>query len=149
MTLESRPLELLTADLDDESPQVLAHVQAALLAAGALDATLSPVHMKKGRPGTRLEALCEPSDAARLVELILRQTSTLGVRQQAVLRHALGRRFEEVTVGGCIVRMKVALLNGEVLRAMPEYEDCVRAALELGWPLRQVQEEARRRWGSA
>jgi hypothetical protein len=139
-------LDVLQADLDDESPQVLGALQGRLLQAGALDAHLCPLLMKKNRPGSRVEVLCRPEDRERFVRLLLTETSTLGVKVRRVERYALARRFEEVKVRGEVIRLKVAVLDGEDLRAVPEWDDCVRAAERLGMPAREVQKMAEAAW---
>ena len=140
---ETRELALLACDLDDESPQVLADAQARALALGALDCVLIATHMKKGRPGVRVELLCAVEDSRRFVEFLLTHTATLGVRESRVLRHALRREERRVAVRGSEVRTKVALLDGRVLRAVPEFEDCRALAERQGIPSRQVLDEAK------
>ncbi|MCB2153788.1 DUF111 family protein [bacterium] len=148
LTIET--LDLLQADLDDESPEVLAAACEALLAAGALDVVCLPMTMKKGRLGTRLEVLAQPQDSARLIRMMLTETSTLGVRRLPVERTAMARRFAEVEVFGESVRVKVALLDGKPLKAKPEFDDCRRIAGATGQPVRTVlaaAQEAIRRAG--
>ena len=129
---------VLEANLDDATPQLLAHAVDLLLAAGALDAWVAPLTMKKGRPGHLLGALAPAPLRARLTELILRETPSLGVRVHAVERTALERRFEQVDTPYGPVRVKVGTLSGEDVNAAPEYEDCARLAREKGVPLKRV-----------
>lgn len=136
-------LTVLQTDLDDESPQILGALLPRLLGEGALDAHLQPLLMKKNRPGLRLEVLCREEHRAALLRLIFRETSTLGVKARRLDRYALRRRMEKVTVAGMEIRVKLALLDGEVLRAVPEFEDCRAAAEKCGRPLRDVIEDAR------
>ena len=136
-------LDVLQADVDDESPQVLGALIGRLLAEGALDAHLTPLVMKKNRPGIRIEVLARQADSRRLTVLLLRETSTLGVKSHPVQRTSLPRRQEIVTLHGHDVRLKVALLDGVVLRANPEFEDCKSVADVTGRPLREIIEEAR------
>jgi uncharacterized protein (DUF111 family) len=136
-------LELIEADLDDESPEVVGVFLERALECGALDAVAMPVVMKKGRPGVRLEVLCRPEESAALGALLLRETGTLGFRKRAVERVALARREEAIEVEGYRIRVKVALWEGRALRAKPELEDCRVAARALGRPLRAVLEQAR------
>lgn len=138
-------LDVLQADLDDESPQVIAAFMDLALREGALDAHATPLTMKKGRPAVRIEVLCNTRDRDRLVRLILVETSTLGVKVRRVERYSLHRRFEDVLLHGEKLRIKVALLDGRPLRATPEYEDCRRIAEKKGIPLRQVLDDARAR----
>ena len=136
-------LLVLQTDLDDESPEVIGALIPRLLAAGALDAHLVALQMKKGRPGTRLEVLCRPALRDDLLRMLFRETSTLGVKVRTVERHSLDRRMEKIDIGGHPVNVKLALLDDEVLRAVPEMEDCRAVAEKTGRPLRDVLDEAR------
>jgi uncharacterized protein (TIGR00299 family) protein len=133
---------VLETALDDLSPQVIAYVAEAALAAGALDVMLTPVVMKKGRPGTLLTVLCNASESAALERLMLRETSTLGVRIRQDRRSCLERRHTPVATEFGEIRMKVGSLDGEELNAAPEFEDCKAAAGKHGVALKQVQQAA-------
>lgn len=139
-------LVLLETNIDDMSPEVHGYLLERLLAEGALDAYLTPLVMKKGRPGVLLSVLCRPEDAGRLRALVFAETSTLGIRELAVARHALPRVVETVATRFGPVRVKVASLSDGQRKAAPEYEDCRRAALEHRVPLRQVYEAALACW---
>lgn len=143
--LNREELDVLQADVDDESPQVLGGLIDRALREGALDCHLAPLLMKKNRPGTRVELLCRAADREKFVRFLLVETSTLGVKARRVERYSLRRRIETVLVQGEKVDVKVAELDGEVLRAVPEYEDCRNVAEKRGLPLREVLEEARAR----
>ena len=136
----------LVCDVDDATPQVLGHVLARLLEAGALDATLSPLLMKKNRPGLTLTALCDEARLPEVEELILRETTSLGVRRHPVSRRVLNRRAHEVATEFGPLKGKLAWFpsNPGHARFSPEYEDCVRVAAERGVPLREVYEAALR-----
>jgi uncharacterized protein (DUF111 family) len=99
---------------------------------GALDVVLLPVTMKKGRQGTRIEVLCRVEDAGRFETLLLRETSTIGVRRTEVARAVLPREAVTVQVLGHAVRLKVVTLAGGARRAKPEFEDVQRVALATG-----------------
>jgi uncharacterized protein (TIGR00299 family) protein len=133
---------VIEANVDDLDPRVWPDVIAALLAAGASDAWLSPILMKKGRPAHTLHVLvgAEAADAVR--REIFRQTSTIGVREQTFGKQALDREFVEVEVGGHRVAVKVARLDGELMNVQPEYADVAAAAAELGRPVKDVLAEA-------
>jgi uncharacterized protein (DUF111 family) len=128
--------------LDDMSPQVLAYVAETALARGALDAMLTPVIMKKGRPGTLLTVLCNPAQSAALERLILTETSTLGVRIRQEKRSCLERRHIPVATEYGEIRIKVGTLGGETMNAAPEYEDCRAAAAKHHVAIKQVQQAA-------
>lgn len=133
---------VLETNLDDMNPQIYGYIAEQAFAAGALDVYATAVQMKKGRPGVLLTLLCEPQQADGLAALLFRETTTLGVRSYEARRRVLAR--ETVTVETALgrVRMKLARLNGSVLNAAPEYEDCRRIAAERGVPLKQVLAEA-------
>ncbi|NLS79561.1 MAG: LarC family nickel insertion protein, partial [Chloroflexi bacterium] len=136
--LQVRALNLVETNIDDMDPEFYDHLMARLFAAGALDVTLAPMQMKKNRPATLLRALCPPERLAAVRDLILRETTTLGVRVQEVLRYALPRRMAEVQTPWGPVRVKVAELPDGLARPIPEYEDCRRLAESSGAPLWQV-----------
>jgi uncharacterized protein (TIGR00299 family) protein len=133
---------VLETALDDLSPQVLAYVAETALARGALDAMLTPVIMKKGRPGTVLTVLCNPADSAALERLILTETSTLGVRIRQERRSCLERKHIAVSTAYGEIRIKIATLGGETMNAAPEYEDCRAAAAQHHVAIKQVQQAA-------
>jgi uncharacterized protein (TIGR00299 family) protein len=139
-------LVLVEANLDDCSPQVVAFAIEQALAAGALDAWATPLTMKKGRPGLLLSALCAPPLRDAVARLFLTETSTLGVRFTEVARRALERELVEVQTVHGPIRVKVARLDGRVVQAQPEYEDCAALARSRGIPLREVQAEAVGAW---
>jgi len=133
---------VLETALDDLSPQVLAYVTEAALGQGALDVMLTPVIMKKGRPGTLLTVLCNESESAALQKLILSETSTLGIRIRQDRRTTLDRSHSTVKTEFGEIRMKIGSLAGEELNAAPEFEDCRTAALQHNVPVKKVQQAA-------
>jgi pyridinium-3,5-bisthiocarboxylic acid mononucleotide nickel chelatase len=133
---------VLECAIDDATPQVLAHAMELALENGALDAMAAAVTMKKGRLGTLLTVLARPEDAAAIEALLFRETTTLGIRRRSEERTILDRSFVTIETAFGLIRVKVASLNGEQRNAMPEYEDCRRAAREHGVPLKQVIEAA-------
>lgn len=140
----STPLVLLETNVDDESPQVLAYAVERLLAIGANDAWTTAAQMKKGRTGQVLSALVRPGLESRAVGLIMRETTTLGVRSNRVRRHETERiqLVVRTTLGS--IPVKVKMLGGRAVDATPEYEAARRVALEKRVPLREVLEAARR-----
>lgn len=133
---------VLECALDDATPQVLAHAMELALENGALDMMAASVTMKKGRLGTLLTVLCKPEDEATLEKLLFRETTTLGIRRREEERVILDREFVTVDTQYGKIRIKIASAAGEILNAMPEYEDCRRAAREHGIPLRAAMEAA-------
>jgi hypothetical protein len=137
---------VLETNLDDCSPQLLGTLLEALLAAGALDAWVVPATMKKGRPGHLLGALVEGHLLQPLVELVLRESTTLGVRTFPVERTMLERHHVTVETRHGPVRIKVGMLGKEALNAAPEYEDVRALAKAAGVPVKQVWAEALAAW---
>jgi hypothetical protein len=134
-------LVMLETNIDDMSPELHGYVVERLLAAGALDAYLTPVLMKKGRPGVIVSALCRVEDAAGLRGLLFAETTTLGIRASEIQRHCLPREVKTVDTPFGAIRVKIARW-GEQEKAAPEYEDCRRAAMTHGAPLQQVYQAA-------
>jgi uncharacterized protein (TIGR00299 family) protein len=135
-------LIVLETNVDDLDPRLWPEVITAVLAAGALDAWLTPILMKKGRPAHTFRALVAPDRAAEVRATVFRETTTIGIREFSVARHALPRETTQVTVGGQEISVKVASLDGVVVTAQPEYDDVVRAAHALDRPVRDVLAEA-------
>ena len=133
---------VLETNVDDLDPRLWPEVIAALLVAGASDAWLTPILMKKGRPAHTLSALVRPEVAEAVRTAIFAQTSTIGLRETPVGKTALDRRMETVVVGGQPVRVKIALHRGHVVNAQPEYDDVVRAAALTGRAVKDVLAEA-------
>jgi uncharacterized protein (TIGR00299 family) protein len=133
----------LSCNLDDATGETLAYALEQLLTAGALDAWFAPIQMKKGRPGTMLSVLCRPEDASELASLILRETPTLGVRYHTESRFKASRETRQVETPWGPVRVKLKLLDGELISASPEYEDCAALARGAGVPLADVMAAAR------
>ncbi len=129
---------VLEANVDDLDPRVWPGVLAALLAAGASDAWLTPILMKKGRPAHTLSALVAPASAEAVRRLMFTESSTIGVREHRVGKHALDRETRTVAVGGVEIRVKVARLDGEVVNVSPEYDDVAAAARALDRPVKAV-----------
>jgi pyridinium-3,5-bisthiocarboxylic acid mononucleotide nickel chelatase len=135
---ESTTVSILETNLDDSTPQVLGYTMERLLEAGALDVTLTPMQMKKNRPGTMLTVIAKPEDQEKLAAIILNETSTLGLRIYPAERRVHTREHVEVETPHGRVRIKVSG-NGSYT---PEYEDCKVLATITGIPLKQVIADA-------
>ncbi|HVG18649.1 MAG TPA: nickel pincer cofactor biosynthesis protein LarC [Blastocatellia bacterium] len=145
---EDRPLVedervfVVETNIDDMSPQVFGFVMDRALALGALDVFMVPAQMKKSRPGVLLTVLCGPDRLDSVIEMLLAETTTLGVRYREASRRVLERAIETVeTRYGC-VRIKVARDGGRTLHFQPEYDDCARLAGQSNEPLFEVQAAA-------
>jgi pyridinium-3,5-bisthiocarboxylic acid mononucleotide nickel chelatase len=133
---------VLEANVDDLDPRLWPDVITALLAAGAADAWLTPIVMKKGRPAHTLSALVAADRAPAVRTEIFRQTSTIGLREITFAKVALERRMHTVEVGGEPVRVKIALHDGRVVNVQPEYDDVSRLAARTGRPVKDVLTDA-------
>jgi hypothetical protein len=131
---------VLETNVDDLDPRLWPHVLVRLLEAGASDAWLTPILMKKGRPAHTLHVLApsEPVALQRLRNIVVTETSAIGMREHPVGKTALPRSETVVDVGGRSVRVKSALVDGVVVNAQPEHADVVAAASELGLPVKVV-----------
>lgn len=141
---ETEPELVVEANVDDLDPRLWPQVLAELLAAGASDAWLTPILMKKGRPAHTLSVLTSPPYADQLTRIVLTHTTTIGLRRYPVGKLALAREWEDVGVYGHRVRVKLARLDGAVVNATPEYDDVARVAAEQGIPERVVLSAAMR-----
>ncbi|PVG82305.1 nickel pincer cofactor biosynthesis protein LarC [Nocardioides gansuensis] len=138
---DDRPL-LIETNVDDLDPRVWPGVITALLDAGASDAWLTPILMKKGRPAHTLSVLTPSGRAAAVREAIWRHTSSIGVRETLLGKHALDREMLEVAVDGQPIAVKLARHHGEVVNAQPEWDDVARAAAALRRPANDVLADA-------
>ncbi|HKF49045.1 MAG TPA: nickel pincer cofactor biosynthesis protein LarC [Terracidiphilus sp.] len=142
---DTEPMAILETVIDDSTPQLLAYVSELLLAAGAWDVYRIPVQMKKSRSGVQLTVLCSPDRLPALRDLVLRETTTIGVHWRLESKMALRREFAEIVTPWGPVKIKIARsAAGAILNAAPEYEDCRRIAAEHGLPLKLVMFEAAR-----
>jgi len=138
----SAAVQVIETNLDDTNPQVLGALIPRLLDAGALDAFVTPVYMKKNRPGAQLTVLAAQDLIDPLTEMVLRETTTLGVRMYPVQRRELARRHVEVETRWGAVRVKLGLLGDEVINWAPEFDDCERLAAEAGVPVKHIIQAA-------
>ena len=134
---EATTVEVIEANIDDSSPQVVAWAAEKLLEAGALDVTVTPVQMKKGRPGVTLQVIALPEIREQLAALIFRETSTLGLRFYRAERRVQPRAFHEVSTRYGTLRVKSGT-DGFA----PEFEDAKKLATQTGVPLRTILAEA-------
>ena len=148
---EAKPLDwerdtvtVIETNLDDINAEHLGHFVETALEAGALDVFHTPIQMKKNRPGVLLTVLCAAADTDRFSELILRETTALGIRRHAIDRRKLRREVAIVETSLGQVRVKFGRLNGEVVQAAPEYESCREVATQAGVSLKEVYAAAQK-----
>ena len=136
-------LLMIETNIDDLSPQSVGYVMDQALDLGALDCYLTPTQMKKNRPGVLLSILCRPAEREQFLQMIFKETTTIGARSYQVMRRALARETVRVETQFGPIDVKVASLNTGVVNAMPEFEQCQAAAKNARVALRAVQEAAR------
>jgi len=134
-------LAVLETNLDDLNPEIYPYVIESLFSAGALDVTLSPVQMKKNRPGTQIQVLCEPVEVDAMRSILFQETTTLGIKQIMVDRYALPRTIQEVETPYGKIRVKIAKISPDIKKISPEFEDCRKAAQKHGIPISQIYQE--------
>jgi len=140
--LERERLIVVETNLDDMTGELTGFVMERLFEAGAKDVWVTPTQMKKNRPAIVLSVLCDSSSLPTVLQILLRETTTLGVRVHEVERLCLQREFVEVETPYGVVKVKVAKLGKEIVNISPEYEDCRRIALERKVPLKEVMAAA-------
>jgi hypothetical protein len=131
---EATTVCVIEANIDDSTPEVLGYALDRLLEKGALDVSISPLLMKKNRPGSLLRVIARVEDRELLAQTVLAETSSLGVRMYAAERRVQARRIVEVPTAHGTVRVKLAADGGFA----PEFEDCKKIALQTGLPLKEI-----------
>jgi uncharacterized protein (TIGR00299 family) protein len=139
-------VSVIECEIDDMNPQIFGVLMDKLYAAGALDVFYASVQMKKNRPGTLVTIISKPEDREALIDLMFRETTTIGVRFAEIERECLERETVEVNTPLGSIRFKVARRNGRVLNAQPEFEDIARIAGERGLPVKEVQAIVTKAW---
>lgn len=139
---KNHSLTVAECNIDDMSGEVWPYVQEKLMAAGALDAWITPIIMKKGRPAQMLSVLMHPQDLPVLEKIILTETTTLGMRYYDVARHCSERSFIEVALPQGNVKVKFSQAGGQILNIAPEFEDCRKLAEASKMPLKKIMQMA-------
>lgn len=139
---------LLEANVDDSTPEVIAYVIDKLMSAGALDAWITPIIMKKGRPAFLVSALCDETNKSTVEDVVFAETSSIGVRWQEVRRTVANRSIVPVMTEWGSVGVKIAERNGEIINIAPEFGDCRALAEQSGTPLKKVYQSALQAWNA-
>ena len=134
-------MKVIETNIDDMNPEFYDHIMSQLLIAGAADVFLTAVHMKKNRPGTLLTTVVSNDKFHSVVQIILEETSTFGIRHYDVVRTELKRENKLIKTPFGKVRIKIGTFAGSRLTVSPEYEDCKKLALKKGIPVKRVYEE--------
>ena len=134
---------VIETNIDDMNPQIYDHLISRLLNQGALDVYLSSVQMKKNRPGTLLSVICPPDAIGKTADMLLAETTTIGLRWRVENRICAQRTVYQVDTEHGPIKVKLAKRNGHIINLHPEYDDCKRVALEKRIPLKMVMDDAR------
>ena len=132
-------VSVIECTIDDMNPQGYGYLMERLFDAGAYEVFYTPVHMKKGRPGIQVSIICGPDRTHHLARIVFEETTTIGLRTRSEARIELHRETTTVAIPFGRVRVKVSYLDGRVVQAQPEYEDCARLAARRGVPLKEIQ----------
>ena len=138
----------MAANIDDSTPEVISYVIDKLMAAGAVDAWITPIIMKKGRPAFLLSALADESCKGKVEDVVFTETSSIGVRWQEVQRTVADRSIVPVATEWGSVGVKVAERNGQVINIAPEFGDCRVLAEQTGAPLKKIYQAALNAWSA-
>ena len=139
---ETDSIDIIETNVDDMSPEITGYVTSRLFEHGAFDVFLTPIFMKKNRPATQITVLCPTAHRDTLIELLLTETTTFGVRLSSANRVKLRRDFIQVETQWGTIQAKRGYLNGTLIKTVPEYEDCRRLAEQNSVPLRHIYAEA-------
>jgi hypothetical protein len=132
---------VIETNIDDMNPQIFDHVTDMLYKAGSLDVSLTQVIMKKGRPGVKMTVICDKGRTEAIITIILRETSSIGLRYYETQRKVMQREIKTVDTEFGKIRFKVSRLGDEIIKAAPEYEDCRKIARKLHIPLVEVMKK--------
>lgn len=141
-SVDNGSIDIIETNLDDMSPEISGYVMEKLFEQGALDVFFIPIQMKKGRPGTQISVLCPSDIRDQLIQLLLTETTTFGVRFYASDRVILNRNFIEIKTKWGVIKAKQGYLNGKLIKTVPEYEDCKAIAEKNGIPFQSVYQDA-------
>ena len=139
---QDEKINIIETNIDNMNPEIYPYVIEKLMENGALDAYLTNIIMKKGRPAIKLTVLCEIKDTDKLCNIIFDETTTLGVRIYPAMKKKLDREIKTIKTKYGDVRVKISKLNNKIKNIMPEYEDCARIAKSKKIPLKKIYEEA-------
>ena len=143
--VEMEQAAVIETNIDDMNPQIYDYIIKKILKMGAMDIFLTPVQMKKNRSGTLLTIICQPQRVDEFSDFLLRETTTIGLRWRIDNRIKAHRTIQAIQTQYGAINFKVAKIGHRTINVAPEYEDCKRAALESGVPLKQVIEDVRAR----
>ncbi len=136
-------IAVIETNIDDMNPQIYDYLMEKLLRLGAMDVYFKHIQMKKNRPGVLISVLCRLGDVGKFAEMIMKETTTIGLRWRIENRIITAREIREVATGLGTLKFKIARFQDHIVNVAPEYEDCKRLAFESGLPLKRVLDEAK------
>jgi uncharacterized protein (TIGR00299 family) protein len=139
---EPENLVILSANIDDENPEVAGYIQEKLLEYSVLDVWTEPIYMKKNRPAFKLCVLCDKKSEARIVDMIFRETTTLGIRRKEIKRYKVERRIKTAELPYGKIKVKIGIYKGKEVTISPEFESCRKLARKTGRPLSKIYQDA-------
>jgi uncharacterized protein (TIGR00299 family) protein len=138
----SEDLVILSANIDDDNPEIIGYIQRKLLENSALDVWTEPIYMKKSRPAFKLCILCDKKSEAEIIDIVLIESTTLGIRREEVKRYSIDRKIKTADLPYGKVRVKIGTYKGEEVTISPEFESCSKLAKKTGRPLRKIYQDA-------
>jgi pyridinium-3,5-bisthiocarboxylic acid mononucleotide nickel chelatase len=137
-------ITVIETNIDDMNPQFYEYILEKLFAVNVLDVFLTPIIMKKSRPGTLLTVLCKQENLESIIEVIIQETTSIGVRYRTMHRLKMQRKIETIDTSYGEVRIKISESEGKILSKTPEYQDCVEIARKNNIPLKKIYSEINR-----
>ena len=135
---ENNKIILLETNIDDSSGEIIGHVTQLLFGIGCLDVWTTPIFMKKNRPGVKISVLIEKVLEEKIVDIMMKETTTLGIRRSVIERHIAPRKIIKISTIYGDIKVKVKIIDGQIIDANPEYEDCLKISKVNDIPLREV-----------
>jgi uncharacterized protein (TIGR00299 family) protein len=139
---EPEELVILSANIDDENPEVAGYIQEKLLQDSVLDVWTEPIYMKKNRPAFKLCVLCDKKSEARVIDIIFGETTTLGIRREEVKRYKVKREIKTAELPYGKIKVKIGIYKGKEVTISPEFESCRKLAKKTGRPLSKIYQDA-------
>jgi uncharacterized protein (TIGR00299 family) protein len=139
---EPEDLIVLSANIDDENPEVAGYIQEKLLEEGVLDVWAEPIYMKKNRPAFKLCVLCDKKSEAKIIDMVFRESTTLGIRREEIKRYKVDRKVKTAELPYGKVNVKIGIYKGEEVTISPEFESCCKLAKKTGRPLSKIYQDA-------
>lgn len=140
--LREETIIMLSANIDDSTPEIIGYLMEKLFKKGALDAWVEPIYMKKNRPAFKVNALCGEESEKDMANIMLLESTTLGVRREKIKRYSAERKLKTIRLPYGEVRLKVGTLRGKKINVSPEFESCKKLAEKTGKPLKEIYRDA-------